>query len=74
MVMSSSERLVEYVRSQPNFAIYTTIDGNYNHIGATIADAVLQANLRYASHVKPRVKGFWRNILKRERLPLLVIC
>jgi hypothetical protein len=55
MTMSASATLAEYVRSQPNFVIYTTIDGNYNHIGATVADAVLQANMRYATHVKPRV-------------------
>lgn len=35
--------------------MYKDIDGNYNHIGATVADAVLQANLRYKTHVKPRV-------------------
>jgi len=55
MTKSASARLAKYIRSQPNFVIYTTIDGNYNHIGATVADAVLQANMRYATHVKPRV-------------------
>jgi hypothetical protein len=55
MTMSDSEKLAEYVRSLPGFFIYTTIDGNYNHIGATVADAVLQANNRYATNVKPRV-------------------
>ena len=55
MTMSDSEKLVQYVRSLPEFIIYTTIDGNYDHIGATIADAVLQANNRYATNVKPRV-------------------
>lgn len=53
--MADSEKLAQYVRSLPEFVIYTTIDGNYNHIGATVADAVLQANMRYATHVKPRV-------------------
>lgn len=55
MTMSDSEKLALYVRSLPGFVIYTTIDGNYNHIGATVANAVLQANMRYATHVKPRV-------------------
>jgi len=55
MTTSDPERLVQYVRSLSGFVIYTTIDGNYNHIGATAADAVLQANMRYATHVKPRV-------------------
>jgi hypothetical protein len=53
--MSDPEKLAQYVRSLPEFVIYETIDGNYNHIGATVADAVLQANMRYATHVKPRV-------------------
>lgn len=56
MIMSDPETLAKYVRSLPEFVIYETIDGNYNHIGATVADAVLQANNRYATHVKPRVK------------------
>lgn len=55
MTMSDPEKLVRYIHSLPEFVIYTTIDGNYNHIGATVADAVLQANNRYATNVKPRV-------------------
>jgi hypothetical protein len=55
MTSSDAEQLAQYVRSLPDFAIYKTIDGNYNHIGATVADAVLQANMRYATHVKPRI-------------------
>jgi hypothetical protein len=53
--MSDAEKLAHCVRSLPDFIMYETIDGNYNHIGATVADAVLQANLRYKTHVKPRV-------------------
>src|SRR5215469_5265089 len=55
MSTSDAERLAQYVRSLPDFVVYKDIDGNYNHIGATVADAVLQANLRYKTHVKPRV-------------------
>ena len=55
MTLSNPEKLSLFVRSLPDFVIYQTIDGNYNHIGATVADAVLQANLRYKTHVKPRV-------------------
>jgi 3-methyladenine DNA glycosylase/8-oxoguanine DNA glycosylase len=55
MSTSAPEKLAQYVQSLPDFVIYKTIDGNYNHIGATVADAVLQANMRYATHVKPRV-------------------
>ena len=55
MSTSNSEQLAEYVRSLPDFIFYETIDGNYNHMGATVADAILQANMRYSTHVKPRV-------------------
>lgn len=55
MTLSDSEKLSQFVYSLPGFVIYETIDGNYNHIGATVADAVLQANNRYATNVKPRI-------------------
>jgi endonuclease III len=55
MPQSAPEQVVNYVRSSPEFVIYDTIDGQYNHIGATVADAILQANNRYKTHVKPRV-------------------
>jgi hypothetical protein len=55
LTLSKTEQLVRYVHSLPEFVIYTTIDGNYNHIGATVADAILQANNRYSTNVKPRV-------------------
>ena len=43
-----AEHLAQYVRSLgAQFPIYTEIDGGYNHIGATIADAILQANRDY---------------------------
>jgi len=42
MMVSDAEKLAQYVRSLPGFSFYKTIDGNYNHIGATVADAVLQ--------------------------------
>ena len=55
MTLSDAEKLAKYVQSLINFKFYETIDGNYNHIGATIADAVLQANNKYATNVKPRI-------------------
>jgi hypothetical protein len=55
MPMSDAEKLAHYVQSLPGFEFYETIDGNYEHIGATVADAVLQANHKYSTHVKPRV-------------------
>ena len=55
MALSDPEKLARYVRSLPGFVFYETIDGNYDHMGATVADAVLQANNKYSTHVKPRV-------------------
>jgi thermostable 8-oxoguanine DNA glycosylase len=56
MPTSDAEKLAQFVRSkQPEFKFYETIDGNYNHIGATVADAILQANRNYKTLVKPRV-------------------
>lgn len=55
MTLSDPEKLAHYVQSLPGFEFYKTIDGNYDHIGATVADAVLQANNKYSTHVKPRV-------------------
>ena len=48
--------LAAYVRDLADFQIYATIDGDYDHIGATVADAILQANRRYVSFVAPRVR------------------
>ena len=55
MTLSDPERLAQYVRSLPGFEFYESIDDDYDHIGATVADAVLQANMRYKTHVKPRI-------------------
>jgi hypothetical protein len=53
-----AERLCAFVGSLGRaFKIHTDIDGNYNHIGATIADAILQANRDYEKIVRPRVRA-----------------
>jgi hypothetical protein len=41
IALSDSEKLANYVRSLLDFEMYLTIDGNYDHIGATVADAAL---------------------------------
>lgn len=52
----AAQRLVLYIRSLADFEVWNEIDGNYDHIGATVADAVLQARMRYESHVRPRIR------------------
>jgi hypothetical protein len=56
------QRLAEFTKSLPDFRIYqeNEID-RYDHIGAAIADAVLQAQRDYYSVVAPRTE----RILKR---------
>jgi thermostable 8-oxoguanine DNA glycosylase len=57
--------LIRFIESLPDFKVYKQTDfvmynnvgeGFYNHMGATIADAILQAGLRYEAVVAPRVK------------------
>jgi len=49
-------KLVEYIKALEDFQIYESIDGSYEHMGATITDAVLQAGISYESVVRPRVE------------------
>jgi hypothetical protein len=59
-IEDNANKLVEFIRGLSDFSIVTEIDGNYQHLGATIADAVLQANMRYETHVRPRVSRIRR--------------
>jgi len=55
----AAELVVDYVRSHSDF-VYHKCDEPYGHIGATVADSILQANNRYSS-VEPRVKRILTN-------------
>lgn len=50
-------KLVEFIRSLTDFVAVNEIDGNYHHIGASIADAVLQANMKFETHVRRLISG-----------------
>jgi hypothetical protein len=50
-----SLRLVQYIQRLPDF-VYHKADPPYDHIGATIADSVLQTNNQYDAHVTPRIQ------------------
>jgi hypothetical protein len=54
----AAQRLVNYIKSRHDF-IYHKVDPPYGHIGATIADSILQANNRYSS-VTPRIQRILR--------------
>lgn len=50
-----ARKLKEYIENLKGFEIVTELDGNYNNMGATIIDGILQAGMNYKTVVKPRV-------------------
>jgi endonuclease III-like uncharacterized protein len=52
---SEPEQLANYIRSLAGFERYTP-GGSYGHVGATLANAVLQSNNNYERNVQPRVE------------------
>jgi endonuclease III len=55
-VESDAQLLASYVRSLDDFTLIDEIVGDYDHMGATILDAVLQAGTTYDTVVRPRVE------------------
>ncbi len=51
----AAQRLAEYIRSLPDF-VYREVGDPYDHIGCTIADAVLQPQRDYRSFVTPKTE------------------
>ena len=67
--MSINEKahvLVKYIESLNDFKIIEDIGGNYNHMGATITDSILQAGTKYDTVVKPKVQNL-RNLYPEVR-------
>jgi hypothetical protein len=54
--MNASEIVVAYILSHPTFVIVDSID-TWNHMGATLADAVLQRGIDYEAVVEPRLRN-----------------
>lgn len=54
--MTAAQRVADHVRALPDFEMVEDLAIPYNHMGATITDAVLQAGLRYETVVWPRVQ------------------
>ena len=54
-IRDKATALTEHLESLDDFVVVTDVDGSYNHMGATIADAVLQAGTIYDTVVRPRV-------------------
>lgn len=53
--MEQAKKLVHFIETLPNFEIQTDVAIGYDHMGAIIVDAGLQAGIRYETAVKPRV-------------------
>ena len=53
---NGAERVAGFVRGLDDFEMVEDLALPYNHMGATITDAVLQAGLRYETVVWPRVQ------------------
>lgn len=48
-------KLIRYLQVLDDFVIVDSMDGCYNHMGATLTDAILQAGINYETVVRPRV-------------------
>lgn len=53
-------QLARYIQSLEGFRLERSPAGNYNHMGATIAEVILQAGIDYRSVVVPRVQNLLR--------------
>ena len=60
-MVNNTQKLVDYIESLNDFEYIQNIDGNYEHMGATIVDGVLQSGLNYKTVVKPRVVSVLTN-------------
>jgi hypothetical protein len=67
----AARRLVQHIESLTDF-VYHHVDPPYGHIGATIADSVLQANNKYDTHVTPRIQRILRRWPNAKTVTALV--
>lgn len=54
--IAEARKIVNFIQTLPDFQWYRYDHQSYRHMGATIADAGLQAGINYRSVVLPRVK------------------
>lgn len=53
--LSDARKIVTYINSLPKFRFIKYSSNTYNHMGATLTDAGLQAGLNYRNVVYPRI-------------------
>jgi hypothetical protein len=69
------QRLAEFTKSLPDFRVYQEAEiDRYDHIGAAIADAVLQAQRDYDTVVTPRTERILRNWPEAKTVTAVLEC
>lgn len=53
--IEGARRIVNFIESLSDFHLLNEIQNSYNHVGATLSDAGLQAGINYRTVVAPRV-------------------
>lgn len=53
--MNQAEQLAQYINTLADFAFQEEVTSGYDHMGAIIVDAGLQAGIRYETAVLPRI-------------------
>jgi len=69
------QRLAEFTKSLPDFRIYQEDEmDRYDHVGAAIADAVLQAQRDYDSFVAPKTERILRKWPETKTVSAVLEC
>ena len=71
-VLLTARRIADFAREEGALAQRYQPRASCDHMGAVIADAVLQAGLNYATVVRPRVLNILRNFPAEHRVSALV--
>jgi hypothetical protein len=55
-IRDKATALTAHLKSLDDFVVVADVDGIYNHMGATIVDAILQAGTSYDTVARPRIR------------------
>ena len=72
MSNGNARRLASFITSLEDFVVRPRSGANYDHMGAIICDAILQAGLNYATVVAPRVQTLLRRWPTARRTSVFV--
>lgn len=56
-VVARARRLIAYIELLPDFELIVEMPARYDHMGAIIAEAALQAGINYEHVVRPRIEA-----------------